>query len=375
MKIKELDDELGKGIGGYLDGRFFEVRNQAGFQSRIYGNNESSNAIVLVEHKNSEKAYHYFKVLTDRVNYLFEVNIRNKKENFIRYLDRGFEKEFRSGKVKINPQQKGGGELRKYVSRRVIKYGVLAEALGWIAIIASTYSNPKITAVIAGFYFVFGDVICGAIIPWLADWGRFTSPFFQIGAYPLEKYFFKKYAALDLSLLAHFRKKSAKLKKLEEEFDTASDVGRKSILSHHLIRESEKIAREWEPVVLSFAKSEDLKAVIVGYKGTYQSSFAFSNYLVNGTEPKEEDLDIWRVEIKEPREIGEEADFDRVWEEKKVEEEEGKEAEEREKVEKKEENAEEEKEEEKEERVKEKKEEETGEGKENKGSEKKKTNE
>jgi len=27
MRIKELDDELGKGIGVYLDGRFFEVRN------------------------------------------------------------------------------------------------------------------------------------------------------------------------------------------------------------------------------------------------------------------------------------------------------------------------------------------------------------
>ena len=105
MRIKELDDELGKGIGVYLDGRFFEVRNQLELQSRIYGNDSDSNAIVLIEYQDREKSYQHFKLLTERIKYLFETNIRNRKEDFIRYLTNGFEKEFRGGRIKINPVQ------------------------------------------------------------------------------------------------------------------------------------------------------------------------------------------------------------------------------------------------------------------------------
>jgi len=315
MRIKELDDELGKGIGVYLDGRFFEVRNQVGLQSRIYGDNSNSNAIVLIGYEDRERSYYYFKMLTDRINYLFEINIRNKKEDFIRYLDKGFEKEFRSGKIIINSaQQKEVQKLRNYAIARAVKYGILTEAIGW-AIIASTYSTPKITAVVGGFYFVFGDVICGVIVPWLADLDRFISPFFQIGAYPAERRFFKRYLSLDGGLLAYFKRKSTKLKELEEKFNEASNVERKSYLNQRLLQEEKKLAREWEPIALSFEKSENLKGIIIKYRGTYQNSFVFSNYLINGTEPKEEDLDIWRVEIEKPQKTGEEADFDRIWEE------------------------------------------------------------
>ncbi|GAI10943.1 unnamed protein product, partial [marine sediment metagenome] len=181
------------------------------------------------------------------------------------------------------------------------------------AVIASTYSTPKITAVLGGFYFVFGDVICGVIVPWLADLGKFTSPFFQIGAYPLERRFFRKYLSLDKGLLAYFKKKSIKLKKIEEEFNKTPKVERKSYLSQRLLQEEKRLSREWEPIALSFEKSENLKAIIIGYRGTYQNSFAFSNYIINGTEPKEEDMDIWRMEIEEPQKTGEEADFDRIW--------------------------------------------------------------
>lgn len=315
MRIKELNDELGKGIGVYLDGKFFEVRNQPGLQSRIYGNNSDSNAMVLIKYKDREKSYHCFKMLTDRINYLFEINIRNKKEDFIRYLAKGFEKEFRNGKIKINPfQQKEMQKLKRYAIIRAIKYGILTEAIGWAAI-ASTYSTPRVTAVLGGFYFVFGDVICGVIVPWLADLDRFTSPFFQSGAYPAERYFFKRYLSLDESLLAHFKKKSIKLRKLEEEFNKTPNVERKSYLNQRLLQEEKKLAREWEPIALSFEKSDNLKGLIIGYRGTYQNSFLFSNYLINGTEPKEEELDIWRMEIKEPQKTGEETDFDRIWEE------------------------------------------------------------
>lgn len=314
MRIKELDDELGKGIGVYLDGRFFEVRNQPELQSRIYGNDSDCKAIVLLEYQDRERSYQYFKILTERIKYLFEINIRNRKEDFIQYLTNGFEKEFRGGRIKINPlQQKEVQKLRRYAIERAIKYGILTEIVGW-AVIASTYSTPKITAVLGGFYFVFGDVICGVVVPWLADLGKFTSPFFQIGAYPAERRFFHGYLSLDASLLAYFRKKSIKLKKIEEEFNKTPNVERKSYLSKRLRQEEKKLSREWEPIALSFEKSENLKAIIIGYRGTYQNSFAFSNYIINGTEPKEEDLDIWRMEIKEPRKTGEEEDFDRIWE-------------------------------------------------------------
>jgi hypothetical protein len=313
MRIKELDDELGKGIGVYLDGRFFEVRNQLELQSRIYGNDSDSNAVVLIECQDRERSYQHFKILTERIKYLLEINIRNRKEDFIRYLTNGFEKEFRGGRIKINPvQQKEVQKLRKYAIERAMKYGILTEILGW-AVIASTYSTPKITAVLGGFYFVFGDVICGVIVPWLADLGKFTSPFFQIGAYPVERRFFRKYLSLDKGLLAYFKKKSIKLKKIEEEFNKTPKVERKSYLSQRLLQEEKRLSREWEPIALSFEKSENLKAIIIGYRGTYQNSFAFSNYIINGTEPKEEDMDIWRMEIEEPQKTGEEADFDRIW--------------------------------------------------------------
>lgn len=320
MRIKELDDELGKGIGVYLDGRFFEVRNNLGLQSRIYGNDSDCNAIVLVEYKDRQRSYQHFKMLTDRIKYLFEINIRNKKEDFIRYLSNGFEKEFRNGRIKINPlQQEEVQKLRKYAIERATKYGILTEILGWTAI-ASTYPTPKITAVLGGFYFVFGDVICGVVVPWLADLGKFTSPFFQIGAYPVERRFFHKYLSLDKGLLAYFKKKSIKLKKLEEEFNKTPNVERKSYLNQRLLQEEKKLSREWEPIALSFEQSENLKAIIIAYRGTYQNSFVFSNYILNGTEPKEEDLDIWRMEIEEPQKTGEEADFDRIWEEEDKEE-------------------------------------------------------
>ena len=36
--------------------------------------------------------------------------------------------------------------------------------------------------------------------------------------------------------------------------------------------------------------------------------------MINGVEPKEEELDVWRIKIEEP-ETKEEADFEKVWEE------------------------------------------------------------
>ena len=64
MRIKELDDELGKGIGVYLDGRFFEEINQRELKSRIYGHDSDSNAIVLIEYQDRERSYQHFKILS-----------------------------------------------------------------------------------------------------------------------------------------------------------------------------------------------------------------------------------------------------------------------------------------------------------------------
>ena len=101
--------------------------------------------------------------------------------------------------------------------------------------------------------------------------------------------------------------------KIEKEFNETPKVERKSYLSQRLLQEERRLSREWEPIALSFEKSENLKAITIGYRGTYQNSFAFSNYIINGTEPQEEDLDIWRMEIEEPQKTGEETDFDRIW--------------------------------------------------------------
>jgi len=316
MHVKEINDELGAGIGVYLDGKFFEVRNKEYLQSRIYGENNNSNSAILVKYKDHERVYTLFKLLTDRINRLFEINIRNGREDFIRYMDRGFEKKFRNGKIKINPGHRDTEKLRRYAHRRATKYGILTEVIGWVGIMTTIYQNPKTAAVIGGFYFVFGDVIFGLVFPWLADLGGFASPFFQIGAYPARKRFFKGYVSLDESWLTYFKKKGERLRKLEKEFKEIADVEKKAFLNQRLKRENKKFARDWEPVALSFKKSEDFKGIVVGFRGKYENAFAFCNYLVNGTEPKEEDLDIWRIEIEPQEKLSEETDFDRVWEEK-----------------------------------------------------------
>jgi len=317
MRVKDLNDELGSGIGVYLDGKFFEVRNKDHLQSRIYGENSDCSSAILVKYEDHEEVYTLFKLLTDRINHLFEINVRNEREDFIRYLDRGFEKGFRSGKIKINPSHRNPEELRRYAHRRATKYGILTEVIGWAGIMATIYQNPKTAAVIAGFYFVFGDVIFGLVFPWLADLGGFTSPFFQIGAYPAKRRLFKRYISLDESLLTYFRKKGERLRKLEKEFKEITDVEKKSSLNQRLRKENKRFTKDWEPAALSFKKSEDFKGIIVSFRGRYENAFAFCNYLVNGTEPKEEDLDVWRIEIEPPEKSSEETDFDRVWEQKK----------------------------------------------------------
>jgi hypothetical protein len=316
MRVKNLNDELGSGIGVYLDGKFFEVRNKDHLQARIYGENNDCSSVVLVKYEDHEKVYTLFELLTDRINHLFEINVRNGREDFIRYLDRGFEKRFRSGKIKINPSHRNPGELRRYAHRRAAKYGILTEVIGWAGIMATINQNPKTAAVIAGFYFVFGDVIFGLVVPWLADLGGFTSPFFQIGAYPAKRRLFKRYISLDKSLLTYFGKRGERLRKLEKEFKETADVEKKSFLNQRLRKENKKLTKYWEPAALSFKKSEELKGIIIGFRGRYENAFAFCNYLINGTEPKEEDLDVWRIEIEPLEKSSEETDFDRVWEEK-----------------------------------------------------------
>ena len=314
MKIKELDDELGKGIGAYLDGKFFEIRYHGELQSRIFGDNNDSNAVVIAGYKDSEIVYSHFKTFTDRINHLFEISIANRREDFIRYLNKGFEKSFGAGKIRVNPAYKGLEELKKYTLRQATKYGVLAEGIGWLSLMSLSYVNLKMMAVIMGFYFVFGDVICGLLLSWLADLGTFTSPFFQLGAYPAERRLFKKYVFLDRSLLAYFKKKGERLRRVEEEFGRTRNVERKSLLSRRLERENEKLSKAWVPVALSFAKSNELKGIIVEYKGRYQDSFALLNYIINGVEPREEELDIWRIKIEEPQKREEEeTDFDKIW--------------------------------------------------------------
>jgi len=86
MKIKELDDELGKGIGAYLDGKFFEIRYHGELQSRIFGDNNDSNAVLIAGYKDSEIVYSHFKTFTDRINHLFEISIANRREDFIRLI-------------------------------------------------------------------------------------------------------------------------------------------------------------------------------------------------------------------------------------------------------------------------------------------------
>jgi len=316
MRVKELNDELGVGIGVYLDGKFFELRNKEYLQSRIYGENNDSNSAILVKYEDHERVYTLFKLLTDRINRLFEINIKNGREDFIRYVDRGFEKKFRNGKIKINLGYRDTEKLRKYAHRRATKYGILTEAIGWAGIMATIYQNPKTAAVIGGFYFVFGDVIFGLVFPWLADLGGFASPFFQIGAYPAKRRFFKGYVSLDESLLTYFKKKGERLRRLEKEFKEITDVEKKAFLNQKLGRQNKKFARDWEPVALSFKKSEDFKGIVIGFRGKYENAFAFCNYLVNGTEPKEEDLDVWRIKVGPPEKLKEETDFDQVWEEK-----------------------------------------------------------
>jgi len=313
LKIKELDDELGKGIGVYLDGKFFELRYQGDLQLRIYGDNNDSTAVIMLGHKNNERVYNYFRTFTDRINHLFEINIANKEEDFIRYLNKGFEKSFGAGRIRVNLAHKGLEEFKKYALKQAVKYGILAEGIGWLSIISFSLVDLKMMAVIMGFYFVFGDVICGLLLSWLADLGTFTSPFFQLGAYPIATRLFKKYIFLDKSLLAYFKKKGERLRRIGEEFRRTANVERKSLLSRRLERENEKLGKVWAPAALSFAKSSELKGIIVEHKGKYQDSFALLNYIVNGVEPKEEELDIWRINVEEPQRKEEETDFDKIW--------------------------------------------------------------
>ncbi|GAH86103.1 unnamed protein product, partial [marine sediment metagenome] len=141
-------------------------------------------------------------------------------------------------------------------------------------------------------------------------------PFFQIGAYPAKRRLFKRYVSLDESLLTYFGKRGERLRKLEKEFKETADVEKKSFLNQRLRKENKKLTKDWEPAALSFKKSEELKGIIIGLRGRYENAFAFCNYLINGTEPKEEDLDVWRIEIEPLEKSSEETDFDRVWEEK-----------------------------------------------------------
>ena len=314
MKIKELHDELGEGIGVYIDSKFFEIRIKEACQSRIYGDDSDCRAIIWVE--SGRKIYRYFKVFTERITRLFEISIKDKEEDFIRYLSRGFEKSFGPGRMRINPTYKGLEELRKYAARKAIKYGLLTEVLGWATLMIATCADLKVMAVIMGFYFVFGDVICGLLVSWLADLGTFTSPFFQIGAFPAGRRLLKRYISLNEGLLAHFKRRGRRIKGLEERFlKTQDDVEKKSSLSRLLERENERLAKEWEPVALSFAKCNEFKGLIVEYKGRYRDSFAFCNYIVNGIEPEGEELDVWHISIEGPEEEGEGSDFDKIWEE------------------------------------------------------------
>ena len=313
MNVKQLNDELGKGIAVYLDGKFFEGRICKDLQSRIYGENNNCKCVIIVECTDSEKAYQQFKILTNRISYLFEISIRNKKEDFVHYLDKGFEKGFPGGKVKVNPAYKKLKKLKKWAINQGIKYGIFTEILGWIGIIAICH-DLKMAAVIGGFYFVFGDIIGGFILPWLTDLNRFTSPFFLVGAYPAERHLFKKYTSLSESLLTQFRREGEKMGKLEEEFERTTNLRQKSHLDRQLNLQGKRFAKRWEPVVLSFIGSEDLKGIVIGYGGRYQDCFSFCNFMINGVEPKEEELDVWRIKIEEP-EAREEADFEKVWEE------------------------------------------------------------
>jgi len=313
MKVKQLSDELGKGIAVYLDGKFFEVRILKDFQSRIYGENNNCRSVIVVDYKDSERAYQQFKILTDRISYLFEISIRNKKEDFVHYLDRGFEKGFPGGKVRVNPAYKRLKKLNKWAINQAIKYGVLTEILGWVGIIAIC-RDFKMAAVVGGFYFVFGDVIGGFIFPWLTDLNRFTSPFYLVGAYPAGRHFLKKYAFLNESLLTQFVRQGKKMSKLEQEFEKTANLKEKSYLDRQLSWQSKRFAKRWEPAMLSFMGSEELKGIAIGYEGRYQDCFSFCNFIINGVEPKEEELDVWRIKVEAP-EIKEEADYDKVWEE------------------------------------------------------------
>jgi len=316
MKIKELHDELGEGIGAYIDGKFFEIRFKEGLQSRIYGDNNDCKAIILVVGKGGEGMYNYFKLFAERITRLFEINIGDEEEDFIRYLNKGFEKSFGSGRIRVNPTFKGLKELRKYASGEATKYGLLAETLGWTSLIIGTCANLKVMAVLMGFYFVFGDVICGLLISWLADLGIFSSPFFQLGAYPAGRRFLRKYIFLNQGLLSHFKRRAERMKKLEERFIKAENVEKKSSWGRRMEKENQRLARKWEPVALSFARCNEFKGVIVEYKGRYQDSFAFCNYIINAIEPKEEELDVWHIPVEEPQGREEkESDFDKIWKE------------------------------------------------------------
>ncbi len=312
MKVKQINDELGKGITVYLDGKFFEMRISKDLQSRIYGENNNCKSAIIVECKDSEKAYQEFKILTDRISYLFETSIRNKKGDFVHYLDRGFEKGFPGGKVKINPVYRGVKKLKQWAVNHAIKYGILTETLGWIGIIAICYRDLKMAAVVGGFYFVFGDVIGGFILPWLTDLNRFTSPFFLVGAYPAERHIFKKYAFLEESLLTQFMREGEKISKFEEEFERTVNLRQKSHLDRQLNYRSKRFTKRWEPAILSFMSSEDLKGIVIGYEGRYQDCLSFCNFMINGVEPKEEEIDVWRIKVEEPK-IKEETDFNKVW--------------------------------------------------------------
>lgn len=101
LKIKTIDDYLGVGFRIKDESGIHEARNLKNFQTRIHKKkNKYATTVRIPSIKRSD--YKHFKVLTDRLNSDFDINISNKKQDFVCYLNSGLTKIKKDLQFKIN---------------------------------------------------------------------------------------------------------------------------------------------------------------------------------------------------------------------------------------------------------------------------------
>lgn len=290
FSIKTLDDRIGKGIQIDDNGLIYEARTKSSFQTRLYGKeNGGFTAIVRIPTVNGSE-YQQFKTLTDRLNSAFDVNIGNRKQNFVEYLYSGFECEEDDLQFKVNLKSEDSKKVINYsaVSRPAICAGLANAATFWSILSYGLLTNPVPPAagLVSTFYMVMSCAIgiVGAMIS--SDVEGIThivSPFeFAVAYYPMRLR--KQEKILSEEGLTELANLMEKYKKLEKKYESKLAIKKLKKIKPKLMDARSKVDDCWDAVSAAhFKEFEQQQGIFAIYKAEfYDDAYKFLNYMING---------------------------------------------------------------------------------------------